>query len=181
MLFRPPQHDITAKAVFIVEADDAWDKARIENEREVRDPEGKEKETHPVDRYAAGETRYDLDAEMSYGGEMVTARSYITGRATRFVLRRLSRAHYREIRGDILGGRAARAYLNACRYGLDDVSVVGVHDGERFELERAPGSPLTEKDLDALHDLDPNLIDEIGMAVWLFSRKLDPREKKVSA
>lgn len=104
---RPPTHKIDGVGVFIASAD-CWDTARIDAEINAAieaseavklatatgaDPSAvcaEIRDAHPVVRYQKGLTRFQLDApDHTLAGEPVTARAYLTGEPTEFVLQRL--------------------------------------------------------------------------------------------
>lgn len=105
LAIRPPTHKIDAVGVFVARADTSWDTARIEAEiaaaiersdaAKMAEPGSSVldeiRDAHPVVRYYRGLTRYQLDApDHDLTGAPTTARQYLLGEPTEFVLQRLS-------------------------------------------------------------------------------------------
>ena len=121
----PATHRIDAPIIYIHPLDDAWDRERIEAERETlrgalatalessTDPKRRAAIAcdmrHPVDVYYSGATRYDLDAPLKLWTsatekpQPVTARGYLRGPATEFTLRRLDSARWSVFSATMLG------------------------------------------------------------------------------
>lgn len=189
---KPPTHSIDGLAVFISATDPAWDIDRLKAERdahvavalaEKRDaaPEADRDaveltvaETRaaiaraPLERYYAGKTRFQLDApDWAADGSPTTARNYLKAgeKPAEFGLRRLSFRAYQEI-AELENPRAR--LVEACRLGLRSITA----DGYRW---RATGDgPAGDEQIEALHEANPALVTEIGGAVLLLSRPLDP-------
>lgn len=189
---KPPTHSIDGLAVFISATDPAWDIDRLKAERdahvavalaEKRDaaPEADRDAVEltvaemqaaiaraPVERYYAGKTRFQLDApDWAADGSPTTARNYLKAgeKPAEFGLRRLSFRAYQEI-AELENPRAR--LVEACRLGLRSITA----DGYRW---RATGDgPAGDEQIEALHEANPALVTEIGGAVLLLSRPLDP-------
>ena len=151
---RPPQHRVDAKPVFVSEGDDAWDQAKIKAEIEAL--EAKKKglgQTHPVARYLAGETRFDI----------IDALPYLdTSKAYQFILRPLTpeeRAEVEDMR-DRKGEHSA--FLRAARYCLTKIE----------------GPPDAPESLDEVARLWPWMPEEIGFAARMASIPPTDAEKK---
>lgn len=127
---------------------------------------------HPVQRYLAGQTRYQPDApDWDHEGKPITARAYLTGLPTEFYIRRLSFSDYHravEITSTI--GRLT-AFV---RRGLRAIRSPG--DGLQWELKREDEVP--DDILQALHEANPLLIRELGGACIIYNRPLDDIEGK---
>lgn len=178
MLKRPPQHRADAPILFIHESDD-WDHDRIARERKEAPDE-----RHPFDRYQAGETRYDLDAAMTYRGQAVTVRQYLREGAepTVFRLRRVSGDdRYRLIAtgaqlDPTTSSRDEHSALWAlCRLGL--VEVTDGFNGPAWDLHRTANG-LTEAAVQTLYDVRPRLPIDIGWAVFHAAAPLSEAEGK---
>lgn len=181
MLKRPPPNRVDAPIVFVHPDDPAWDKERIDAEMEALGPRQHE---HPIVRYIGGWTRYDLDAQTTYEGKVVTAREYLdeTKQPTMWTLRRLTHEEWYEVRPMVdrsyqLGElRQVQAFVRACGYGLKKVD-----NGPDLEL---PGGRPSRKDMALLHEMGQvqnppvDLIYAIGEAVFQASMPLTETEGK---
>lgn len=154
---------------------------------------------HPLFRYFAGKTRFDVDAaEKMPGGETRRASDYFGPGVRKFTLRRLDRNKWREVQGlafsDVAGqvvrsgvkcdpwdasglvqadtARQDEGYEKAARYGVVSVDGLG--------LDRDKDG-LTDAALDKLHELDPGLIRKLGQASILYSQPLRENEFLPSA
>jgi len=175
-MLTPPQHTPDHEPVFIWRQDPAWDMDRIGREtaeQRLSDASW----THPIDHYFSGASRLDLDAVGKVGAEQVTARQYLRGKATEFVLRRLPPATYVDVMAQIRRALDAgddfpvgSLYL-ACKEGVR--SVRGL-DG----LQWVHGE-LTEQSMHVLLDLGLGLVMDLGLAVWQYSQPMRDAEKKV--
>lgn len=136
--------------------------------------EGQDKAHHPIERYYAGETRYDLQAADLLFGEPVTAGSYFDSSKDpeRFTLRRLDWAQWHSVMGLIEQGAFGQAQLLAARYGIAGV------ENSTIKLTGAGAGMLTHEDMQRLFDADPALPSALGFAVWKYSRPLTDQEKK---
>ena len=191
LIIKPPTHTIDGLATFISSTDPAWDLARVEAERAAfvrvvvdaaqakvtvasNDPPITKAERAaaiaraPVERYYAGRTRFQPDApDWAADGAPTTARNYLKAgeKPAEFGLRRLSFRAYQEI-AELENPRAR--LVEACRLGLRSITA----DGYRW---RATGDgPAGDEQIEALHEANPALVTEIGGAVLLLSRPLDP-------
>lgn len=121
---------------------------------------------HPVVRYAAGRTRYQLDApDWDHDHKPCTVREYLRSAPTEFAIRRPSYTEY-QAAVDIVDTRAR--LLAFLRAGLVAVR------SEGWNWERAGAVP--EDVIEALHACDPSLPYEVGQAVTLLCRRLDLAE-----
>lgn len=189
---KPPTHAIDGLAVFIASTDPVWDldrtvaeahaqvnRALVDKQKTVAGPDaitaeltGAERVAAiaraPVERYYAGKTRFQLDApDWAADGSPTTARNYLKAgeKPAEFGLRRLSFRAYQEI-AELENPRAR--LVEACRLGLRSITA----DGYRW---RATGDgPAGDEQIEALHEANPALVTEIGGAVLLLSRPLDP-------
>jgi hypothetical protein len=206
MALRPPQHRVDAPGVYIVEADEAWDREKIDADkamvkerlevwaRQVEEarkeklpepPKPPTMEDHPITRYQSGETRYDLNAPLQWDGEEVPVTRYLNGvPPTRFHLRRLPIDVYARCEEFVLqasGKRQKGEEVDATPLWLDCVRHGISHvDGEDFGFELRSGK-VTDAALQTLIDMGAGtwLIRELGLAVWRFAQPLTPQEKKV--
>lgn len=178
MLKRPPQHQIDATGVWFSIEDDGLDIPRIEREKAELIKAGRPPGEHPIDRYLAGATRYDLDAPLELPAaddaetKPVNVRDYITGSLTLFTLKRLGRREYRRVLS-LARINPLDAAHEAARGGVSAISGLG-------DPLRAGVGGLTDEQLDMLHNIDTNLIDDLGNAVIRFSRELTHPESKPS-
>lgn len=174
MLKRPPQHAADATPFFISESDDAWDFDRIAAETKAM-PKG---EQHPVARYHAGETRYDLDATFTMGGQTVTVRDYLKGSPTVFELRRVRGVENRKTAVAFGDGPAFQERM----WSMTKLGVCEVRDGfdgASWDLQGGQrGMPLTDQDVQAIYDCDAMLVLSLGMAVFHVSQPLSEAEGK---
>lgn len=188
---KPPTHSIDGNAVFVSLLDPAWDLDRLEGERKAqvaaalaakRDdaPEADrdaveltDEETWaararaPALRYYAGKTRFQLDApDWGADGKPTTARAFLKPKEkpAEFGLRRLGFRAYQEI--DIVANPRARL-IEACRLGLQSIKAEG------YSWRAKDDEPAGDEQLEALHEVNPNLVTEIGEAVLRLSRPLD--------
>ena len=189
---KPPTHAIDGLAVFIASTDPVWDldrtvaeahaqvnRALVDKQKTVAGPDAITAELTaaervaaiaraPVERYYAGKTRFQLDApDWAADGSPTTARNYLKvgEKPAEFGLRRLSFRAYQEI-AELENPRAR--LVEACRLGLRSITA----DGYRW---RATGDgPAGDEQIEALHEANPALVTEIGGAVLLLSRPLDP-------
>ena len=192
---KPPTHSIDGLAVFISATDPAWDIDRLKAERdahvavalaEKRDaaPEADRDaveltvaETRaaiaraPLERYFAGKSRLQPDApDWAADGSPITARAYLrTGeKPAEFGVRRLGFRAYQEI-AEIDNSRAR--LIEACRLGLRSITADG------YKWKATGDEPAGDEQIEALHEASPNLVLEIGGAVLLLSRPLDPESE----
>ncbi len=171
---KPPQHALDATPVYVLHTDPAWDNDRIERELEA-DPEGQ----HPQVAYYSGATRFDLHAPAQWAGEETSAAEYLTGRAARFELRRLTVHKIAEIRDDIrrainrdgAGAGLAAVFTKCAKHGL-----AGISDGVEFDSR---AGVVTDATLGQIYDEHgPDAIEAIGAAVWRLSQPLSDAEKR---
>lgn len=136
--------------------------------------EGLDKAQHPIERYYAGETRYDLQAAEILFGDAVTAGSYFDSskEPERFTIRRLDWAQWHAVMGLIEQAQFGQAQLLAARYGIASV------ENSPIKLSGAQAGMLTHEDMQRLFDADPALPSALGFAVWKYSRPLTDQEKK---
>lgn len=146
MALRPPQHRADALGQYIHPLDDAWDETRAFGGVFATSVD------HPLRRYYAGRTRYDLNAEGVRGFLRPNASPTI------FRLRRLTLAEYNQV-ADIQGEHAR--YTACARFALVDV------DGEKMTVEQ-------------LYELRPSLPFEVGAAAWLYNAPPNESEGKPS-
>ena len=175
MIKRPPQHRVDAEIVYVLPFDDAWDKACIE--AEIAAASEADRPDHPVTEYHSGATRFDLGAMSSWGGTPCSARDYVDlSTAVQFRLRRLAPRQFARIQAQVeVGTRPLEAWIDSCKYGLDevvcpDMATIKSQQGELSEV-------LIAKLCD---DYGHDVVYLVGQAAYLASIPLTPREKKVS-
>lgn len=180
-LRRPPQHRVDAEPVYVHPLDEAWDNARIQDDRDAMRERGEDPDEHPVWIYLTGRSRYDLDANLKYGSGTAKASDWLDMKAaTLFRLRRLdprpfARVHARKEAAAVREEVDHEASLEGCRFGL-----------ERVE---GPDSPkligrgeLTERDIAALTDrFGAPVVWAVGDAAYFASIPLTEDEKKAFA
>lgn len=184
MLNTPPTHSIDAAAgvtsVLVPKCDPSWDVDRVD--REIKEHYPDDSVQHPVFQYRRGNTRYDLGAKSTVGGETVTVRDYLDDKATELRLRRLKTEDIARVTDWILaaGERVTtQAYEYCCRMGVIDAKNLG------FDWLQKSGEAIDETMLQ-LYDCSGDgatgqgiwLIREIGDAVWSLSQPLTSAEKK---
>ncbi|MBL9105195.1 MAG: hypothetical protein JNL82_29890 [Myxococcales bacterium] len=170
---RPPQHRADVPGVFILRSDGSFDRDRYDREVARMTADGVDRATHPIERYYAGATRYDLQATEVLFGENVRAGDYFRGEEPeRFILRRLDWEQWHRVMALIEGGQIAQAQLLATRMG-----VVAV-ENSTIKLAGAAAGMLTHDDMQRLFDADSALPSVLGFAVWRYSRPLTETEKK---
>lgn len=148
-------HRADAPGRYIHASDSAWDMDRVIKEAEALG----RLDDHPVMRYLAGLTRYDLDAE--------GVRSYLKPGETPavFVLRRLKLQEHT----DCLDIAAPNARMvRAAQLGV--VRVEGAMLCDKFGRE----------ELEQLHEMNPNLPIDLGIAVMNYGRPPSDAEGKRS-
>jgi hypothetical protein len=157
MALRPPQHRADVLGHYIHPADDAWDVERINADTAAADAATRAE--HPVARYWAGKTRFDLAAE--------GVRNWIRPGAlpTIFVFRRLSLSEYTRV---VDMGAVHAMWTECARVGLVEIVV----DGEARKT--------TTTTLDDLYDIHPDLPHQVGLAVWQFNLPINEAEGKRS-
>lgn len=189
---KPPTHTIDGLAVYISATDPAWDFERLTAERDaqvaraladkqatVAGPDGVTAELTrtehaaavaraPVERYYEGKTRYQPSApDWAADGKPTTARAFLKPgeKPAEFGLRRLGFRAYQEI----VETENPRARLvEAARLGLRSIKADG------YSWRAVGDEPAGDEQIEALHEASPALVTEIGGAVLLLSRSLDP-------
>jgi hypothetical protein len=125
----------------------------------------------PVARYFDGKTRYQLSApDWDASGAPCCARDFLRPGATpaEFSLARLDwRSYYACLETETTQGRLLRL-LEAARLGLRGVKAEG------YRWAAKPGETAGDEQIEALYQADPSLLVDIGAAVLMLSRPLDP-------
>ena len=176
-LKRPPQHRADARAVYICQADEAWDEDRIEDEKRSMAEAGEDPEMHPVAVYYSGETRYDMGARYPVCGEDRSPQDYIVaGEApTKFGICALRSSEMYEVADLLAAEKSNQAFLLACRKGL--VSV----EGAKIDCAgQGKKSRVTSKGIEDLLEFGSFLPVDIGLAIWNLSQPPTEAEKKPS-
>lgn len=169
----PPQHRADTPGVFIARNDSSFDADRVARELLLMGEQGIDAALHPVERYYAGATRYDLQAPDMVLGQVVRAADYFRrDTPEEFVLRRLDWEQWHRVLGLIEGGQFAAAQLLAARLGVAEVR------GSPLKLQGAAAGLLTHEDMQRLFEADSSLPSTLGFAVWRHSRPLTDAEKK---
>lgn len=181
MLKRPPQHRVDAPIVYIHPSDSAWQTDRVAAEQAAMKARGEEPKMHPVARYQGGWTRYDLDAQFTLEGKVVTARDYLdeAQQPTMWRLHRLNVAQWYEIhplweKAASNGEQPYAAFVRAAMIGVEKVE-----NGPTLEL---PGGRLSPTDMQTLHEIGQasgvDLVFDLGKAVYTASMPLSESEGK---
>lgn len=129
---------------------------------------------HPVNRYLSGATRFQPDcADWDPAGKPTTARAYLTGPVTEFLIRRLSFNDYHR------AGEAVSTLARLTAFARKGLRGIRSPDGGRQweapkDLDNAPDDVLQ-----AIHDANTHLIQEIGAAVISYCRPLSDDEGKL--
>lgn len=168
-----PQHRADVPGVWIARSDTAFDQDRFEREVARMQEAGLDPAEHPINRYYAGKTRYDLAALDTLFGEQVSAGAYYKADAERFILRRLDWDQWHRVMGLVDQGALVQAQLLAARYGVAAV------ENSPLRLAGAVAGLLTHDDMQRLFDADAVLPSVLGDACWRYSRPLTDAEKKV--
>lgn len=183
---RAPTHKIDGVGVFIASAD-CWDTARIDAEINAAieaseavklaaaagaDPSSvvaEIRDAHPVVRYQKGLTRFQLDApDHTLAGEPITARAYLAGEPTEFVMQRLPWETMERIRS------VEPVRLQLAEYARR--SVAEIRGGE-LRWERSAKDALVPGDImQAIWDV--GVLLELGVAARTFSGPLMEHEGK---
>ena len=182
MITQPPEHAADATPLYIAAFDDALDNDRIARERK----ELAKGEDHCTDRYYAGDTRYDVDAPWTIGGQAVTMRGYIRDGATPtvFKLRRVTGLLRQQTMAVINAGQnggppgdLVAAIFELAKHGVAEVTEGFA--GTPWDLDGGQdGLPLTEGDLQTLYEAHSALPESLGWAVFHASKPLSQVEKK---
>lgn len=170
----PPQHRADIPGVWIARNDSSLDHDRLDRELAEMERQGLDPQAHPINRYYAGATRYDLQAADQLFGQAVTAGAYFdpAKNPERFVLRRLDWDQWYRVYGLIEAGQTAQAQLLAARYGVAEVQ------NSPIKLTGAAAGLLTHDDMQRLFEADSVLPSVLGFACWKYSRPLTDAEKK---
>jgi hypothetical protein len=173
-MLTPPQHRSDATPEVVLEDDDAWDRPRIEDEREAMRKAKQDPERHPVAVYLSGETRYDLGAAIRKpDGTEGRAADYLDlAKAWRFVLKRIDYA----------------AVLAAETLFARDFNTAGLTVARNCLVRvEGPNAPAVEHDklglvthdcMQELFELKAELPVRLGVAGFQASMPLKPAEKK---
>ena len=171
---RPPQHRADTPGVFIPRSDSSFDRDRVDRELLAMAEQDIATAAHPINRYYAGETRYDLQATDELLGQAVAAAAYFDPgkEPERFILRRLDWEQWHRVLGLLEQGQLGQGQLLAARYGVAEVQ------NSHIKLAGAAAGMLTHEDMQGLCDADPGLPIALGFACWRYSRPLTDAEKK---
>lgn len=180
MIKRPPQHRVDAPIVYVHPSDEAWDHARVAKEQAAMaaaDPP-QDPLQHPFARYHGGWTRYDLDAQATVLGAVVTVRDYLdeSKQPTMWTLRRLGWEDWYAIQPAVekavrAGERPMLPYLKAC--------IAGVAKVENGPTLTRPGGRLSSDDVSKIYDVSQELPYDLGGAVYQASLPLTEPEGKL--
>lgn len=190
----PPQHTLASTATWIAPIDEALDHERIGLEEMAIIAAGGDKATHPMRRFFAGETRFDLDAKLllrlpapapeptpeapepkpKWVEKWIPPRDYIIGAPVIFEIRRLGSKELARCNTLLnIDERMLEGWLLAAKLGCTDIQ-----GGEADELVWSSGQGgLADVVLDRLA-MVPGLLTMLGSAVLTFSQHLTPIEKK---
>lgn len=208
-----PRHRIDATPKFVSAYDPSW-RDRLDRELEEDDeaeiraaqtaveraqkvargedlpeePPQRPKTMHPQRQYAAGLTRFDIDAPISYRGEDVRITDYLDGDQTYYVLGSLPPQEWYRIQGKLSTAQllaqqkqtvefqevANDAFFDAFKWGLK-----GIENGPEFSAGRDGGvSEQTMSEIMRSHPMGASIVHEIGAAVVAYNRALSEEEKK---
>lgn len=171
----PPQHRADVPGIYIPRSDSSFDRDRYDRELKQLEEAKEPKSSHPVERYYAGLTRYDLQAVDMFLGQAVKVADYFKAgeEPEKWTLRRLTWDQWHRVMALVEAGNLSEAQLLACRLGIADVQ------GSPIKLEGPPAGLLTHADMQRIHDADAQLPLLLGFAVWMYSKPLTDQEKKV--
>ncbi|WP_434424616.1 hypothetical protein [Nannocystis pusilla] len=171
----PPQHRADVPGIYIPRSDSSFDRDRFDRELKQLEEAGEAKSSHPIERYYAGHTRYDLQATDLILGQAVKVADYFRAgdEPEKWILRRLTWDQWHRVMALIEQGQLSEAQLLACRLGIADVQ------NSPIKLEGTQAGLLTHADMQRIHDADAQLALLLGFAVWMYSKPLTDQEKKV--
>lgn len=126
---------------------------------------------HPIHRYYAGKTRFQLDAaDWDHEGRPVTARDYLTGHPTEFHVRRIPWAKFRDISAI---NQVHKRWEEMVRVGLKAIVSMDYNWRIERDTDRVP-----DEIMQVLHDADHALITWLGIGIASYNRPLDDAEGK---
>lgn len=126
---------------------------------------------HPIHRYYAGKTRFQLDApDWDHEGKPVTARDYLKGIPTEFHIRRIPWGKFRDISAI---SQAHKRWEEMVRTGLKAIKSEGFEWRLEKDTDRVP-----DEIMQVLHDADHALITWLGIGIASYNRPLDDAEGK---
>jgi hypothetical protein len=171
---RPPQHRADTPGIWIARTDSSFDRDRFDRELLELAAQDLDPATHPVSRYYAGDTRFDLQAADRLFDQAVTAGAYFDAskEPERFILRRLDWEQWHRVMSLVEQGAFTAGQLLAARYGVAEVQ------NSPLKLTGATAGLLTHEDMQRLFEADPALPSALGLACWRYSRALTDPEKK---
>ena len=127
--------------------------------------------SHPVSRYYAGKTRFQLDAsDWDHEGKPITARDYLTGQPTEFHIRRIPWGKFRDISAI---SQAHKRWEEMVRCGLKAITSTDYSWRIERDTDRVP-----DEIMQVLHDADHTLITWLGVGIAAYNRPLDDEEGK---
>lgn len=127
--------------------------------------------THPVTRYFAGETRFQLDAaDWDHEGKPVTARDYLKGIPTEFHIRRIPWAKFRDIESISQWHKRAEELV---RTGLKAIRSEGFEWRIERDTDRVP-----DEIMGVLHDANHSLITWLAIGIQAYNKPLSADEGK---
>lgn len=173
----PPVHRVDHPIVFVHEDDGAWDRERIDYERDVihgrREAEpGRPVPCsrwldHPWARYVAGVSRGDLSTAAEY-----LAHTEGDLGPTRFHFERLAESHWAAVKNLLGAGLEYQARLYALRHALTRADGVELEGGRK-------GEPLTDADAKRLRStFGDRVFETLGHWGIEASREITEPEKK---
>ncbi len=167
----PPQYAVDARGSYVPAEATAWDNDRIESETAEMTERGEDTADHPVHRYYAGKTRFDLDALDTIGGMQCRVREYLNQDEPEiWCFRRLRADEWPVVQQYVASELHYKAAQTAFRWCFTGVA------GCPVALE----APLDSKGLQAVYDLDPEIVRNVGAAALSYSNPLRYEEKKAS-
>lgn len=204
----PCLHAVDARGILVHASDEAWDRNRIVEETQAlhalraqalatEDGQARQAQIqeeygqHPVARYLAGETRYDLDAPMRLatpaGPREVRVSDYWLSEPTKISLRRIPRQEWAEVSRNLAGrlSSVVAVRINLTPEEAAQISYVdavlrqsAIEAACRYGVQAIGDRQLsgTEADLDWIHALGPNLVQDLGLAAIRYSQPLRDAE-----
>lgn len=170
----PPANRVDAPIIYVSPKDGAWDRSRIQREKDAALLLGEDPSGHPYERYIRGDTRYDLDAPCLFGGETHRASEYLDGSEWRYKLRRLGPKECYEIDSMFASGDRLGAGMSGC-----EKAWVGLDGRGAPKLRFGISGPSDEAMDAAYHAQEDGMLPAmLGFAAYNASQPLKDSEGK---
>lgn len=175
-MLRPPQHRADAPIVFVHPKDPAWKNDEIEKDLKAWKESGQAVSAHPVVRYRAGHTRYDISLVQQYLGEQ----------PTKFYFKRIGVVEWQDIEAlkesqEFHGSKPRKAFLTAMVQSLTKIEngpeLIGDKNGRGVSLEdveRIGALNFYDEDENEVVDV----LYDVARAAYVASMPLSVAEKK---